>query len=122
MKKRRPKSRRFRAWFKLRERWLLRISRDDVAKHVFEHVRNLGLCALVLGAGHYELQRPISGGLFHWITVGFLFTFGGLLYGINMLNAYEKLKSAGCDKFTLLSLGNFYSLFTFVTINSVLRV
>ena len=41
---------------------------------------------------------------------------------MNMLNAYEKLKAAGCDRFMLLSLGNFYSLFTFVTINSVLRV
>lgn len=114
--------RRFGAWLILRQRRLLRLSRDDVSKHVFEHVRNLGLCALVLGAGHYELQHPISGGgLFHWMALGFFFAFGGLLYSLNMLNAYEKLKNAGYNKHVLLGWGNFYSLFTFVIINSVLR-
>ncbi len=113
--------RRLNAWLTERWRWLRSLSRDDVSKQMFEHVRNLGLCALVLGAGHYELRNPAyEEGPFHWITVSFLFMFGSLLYFLNMLNAYEKLINAGYKKDTLLSLGNFYSLFTFVIINSVL--
>lgn len=38
------------------------LSDDRISKHLFEHVRNLGLCALVFAAGHYELKNPISQG------------------------------------------------------------
>lgn len=120
---RKRKLRRFSAWFSLRRRWIFRISRDDVSRHVFEHVRNLGLSAVVLGAGHYEQRMSIAAdGLFHIIALGFLFGFGSLLYLINMLNAYQKLVAAGCNKNVLLGCGNFYSLFTFLIINSVLRI
>lgn len=102
---------------------MLRVSHDNVSKHIFEHVRNLGLCALVLGAGHFELRQPISdGGLFHWLAVGFFFSFGAFLYLLNMLNAYGKLKASGVNKHMLLGWGNYYSLFTFVIINSVMRL
>lgn len=115
--------RRLGAWFVLRCRWILKISHDSVSKHIFEHVRNLGLCAIVLGAGHYEQRNPFAtGGLLHVIALGFLFAFGSFLYLLNMLNAYEKLKAAGVNKHMLMSWGNFYSVFTFVIINSLLGI
>lgn len=104
-------------------RWVRRISQDDVSKHIFEHVRNLGISAVVLGAAHYEQQHALQGSsIFHILTLVFLFGFGSLLYLINMLNAYQKLVAAGYNKDVLLSWGNFYSLFTFAIINSVARI
>jgi hypothetical protein len=114
--------RRVRSWFAVREAFLLKISADNVSKHIFEHVRNLGLCAIVLGAAHYEQQNPAHEGPFHILTLGFLFTFGSLLYWINIINGYQKLKAAGVNHNVLISLGNFYSLFTYVIINSLMRI
>lgn len=109
-------------WFEVRNALIQKISEDSVSKHIFEHVRNLGLCALILGAGHYELQNPFAPeGPFHVLIIGFLFTFGSLLYWINIVNAYQKMKAAGLNHNLLMGLGNFYGWVTYVVINSVLR-
>lgn len=70
---------RFIAWCISRRRWIFRVSRDDVLKHIFEHVRNLGICAVIFGAGHYEARHPFDGdgGPIHTMAVGFFYVLVG---------------------------------------------
>jgi hypothetical protein len=73
---------------------------DDAAvKTLFDHVRNLGICAVVFGAAAWQFRNfaPDFRLAFVLQIAAFvaLVLFGVFLFAVNMFHGVEKLKRAG---------------------------
>lgn len=69
------------------------IARDDASvKLIFDHIRNLGLCALMVGAADYVLAHPEVFAVAPAFALGsILFVVGGALVILNALHALLKV-------------------------------
>jgi hypothetical protein len=78
-----------------------RVGRDDTAvKLIFDHVRNLGISAVVLGAARWKYRTATSGlGFYVDIFIVALLAFAGLfLFFVNAFHGIGKLRKAGLPK------------------------
>jgi hypothetical protein len=76
-------------------RYFDKYARDDsVVKSVFDHVRNIGLAALVLAASAWKLKHaaPFPGGLFDYLGSTLLGLIGIGLLWMNHENLFHKLR------------------------------
>jgi hypothetical protein len=83
----------------LTQRWML-FATDDVVKGVFDHVRNLGICAAVFGAAAWKWRNMPATGLAHYMDfaiTGVLAAFGIWLFFLNQVHGIVKLDRAGAS-------------------------
>jgi len=77
-------------------RFITKIAENELAvKHIFDNIRNIGLCTLVFGAAGWKMQN-IGNGWLHYFDlslVWFLVITGYLLLWINFHNGLFKIKS-----------------------------
>jgi hypothetical protein len=100
------------------------VSSDDGAiKLLFDHVRNLGICALVFGAamwkfrhlGKYALWQDV----FDIVLMTLLTVFGCFLFVVNQLHAVKKLRAAQQPRWVM---HVFYGTYSLVTVTIILAV
>ena len=59
---------------------------DNALKLLFDHVRNIGLSALVLGAATWKHDHARSGSAVDMVAVGLLYAMGVFLFSVNFYN------------------------------------
>lgn len=93
-------------------RFIEQIAKNDVAvKLIFDNIRNLGLCAVVLGAGGWKAKHLGTGWL-HYFDNGlawFLILAGLLLMWLNIVNGLIKVKESSIPLWVKGVLGGLYA-------------
>jgi hypothetical protein len=76
--------------------FIKRIAADDVAvKLLFDHVRNIGICAVVFGAAFWKYKNIGPDHIFYlvdWIIVALLIVLGMFLFIVNQFHGITKLR------------------------------
>jgi uncharacterized protein YjeT (DUF2065 family) len=97
---------------------LVQIARDDAAvKLIFDHLRNLGLCAVVFGAAVWKFFNLESGWARYldFAIIAFLVALGIALFWINQIHGFSKLRELKQPKWVVALIGQVY-VFLAVTI------
>jgi hypothetical protein len=97
------------------------VSNDVVVKLVFDHIRNLALSALVIGAGKWRISH-ISESWVGYLDIGtgaVLFVVGGALYFLNQLHGQAKIREIGTPFWLELL---FITIYAFVAVMVVLAI
>lgn len=80
--------------------YLDKYARDDsIVKAVFDHLRNMGLVTLILGASAWKEKHIGAGWVAVWdyLTVAVLVFFGFALMWLNHENLFHKLRNSGAS-------------------------
>ena len=90
-----------------------RIARDDIAvKLLFDHVRNIGICAVVFGAAFWKYKNIGTGYVYilDAAIIGLLVVLGLFLFVVNQWHGYAKLQAAQPPRWFLQVIMQIYSL------------
>lgn len=91
-----------------------RIASDDTAvKLLFDHVRNVGICAIVFGAAVWQHNHLEPSGYVRYLQlliVGFLVVFGLFLFLVNQAHGIGKLRAADYPRWLFPAVMHTYSL------------
>jgi hypothetical protein len=95
-------------------RFLRAVAEDDVAvKLLFDHLRNLGIAAVVLGAGVWKFRNAEPRLLYlETLIAGLLGVFGVFLFFVNLFHGIGRLKKAVYPKWVFDLVLSVYSLVT----------
>lgn len=96
---------------------------DQHLKNLFDHVRNLGIAAAVLGAGVWRFNHLVDSGFEHYLQTtqaALAFSMGIWLYGINMYHGGQKLADAAVSHAKRQAASLVYSICTVPMIYSLL--
>jgi len=103
-----------------------RISSDDSAvKLLFDHVRNVGICAVVFGAAAWQYKNLESVGYsyyFQALIIGLLVVFGVFLFFVNQFHGVAKLRSSDYPRWVLPLIMHTYSLVIVTIVLSIVGV
>jgi len=81
------------------ERYVGQFTQEDSFRLIFDHIRNLGICAAVAAAAHWK-YRNVGPGLiayFDFGLAGLLGTLAVWLYLINQSHMFKRMHKAGID-------------------------
>lgn len=94
---------------------------DGAVKALFDHVRNLGIASVVLGAAVWQLQHPGEGIAYYFsmAIVALLGAFAIFLFYVNQFHGMTKLRSAGYPGWVFQVALHTYSLVTVTVIASL---
>jgi len=97
---------------------------DATVKFVFDHIRNLGLCAAVGAAAQWKYQHLPGGSFRHpeLAVVVFLGLLATWLFLMNMTHGLERLRASGVSRKALSFGALFYSTAAVSIIFSILRL
>lgn len=100
------------------------IAANDLAmKLVFDHVRNLGICAAVLAAAAWQIRHigvPWPTQFIGYMTVGVLSLLGFWLFAVNQRHGFLKLLESGVSRQYAVMIGQIYSLASVTLIASII--
>lgn len=99
---------------KSRNLWRAIAEDDDAVKLIFDHVRNLGICAAVFAAAVWQFHH-VDNEFFiaraaGYVAFGFLALIGVWLFFVNQAHGFRKLLEAGIRRETALHIGQLYNL------------
>lgn len=105
------------------EPFIDRIAKNDNAvKTIFDHIRNIGLCAILLAASGWK-YRHFGVGV-QWyvdaVTFAFLLIVSFLLLWLNSVHGLHKLRAATIPKWAKVLIGGSYSALVAAVIMSLL--
>lgn len=95
---------------------------DYVVKTIFDHIRNLGLCAIVFAASGWK-YRHMSAGMEWYVdvsTFALLLLVGFILLWINTVHGMHKLRAAAIPKWLKGLIGGVYGGLAFTIVMSLL--
>lgn len=97
---------------------------DTAMKLVFDHVRNLGICAAVLAAAAWQIrhlgEEPWPIHLIGYATAGVLAVIGFWLFAVNQRHGFLKLLRSGMTRRRAAVIGLIYNLAAVTLIASIL--
>ena len=97
---------------------------DTAIKLLFDHVRNVGICAVVFGAAVWKSRNLGPEYVFYldWFIIFLLVSLGIILFVINQFHAINKLKAIYEKSWRLNAILNIYSLIAVSIIFSLLGI
>jgi hypothetical protein len=98
------------------------VSNDVFVKFVFDHIRNLALSALVIGAGKWRITH-IGDGWLGYLDAGtgaLLFVVGGALFFLNQFHAQAKIREIGTSFWLQLMFITIYALLAVMIVVAIL--
>jgi hypothetical protein len=95
-------------------------SDDSAVKFLFDHVRNLGIVAIVLGAAMWKFRHATQGPLYLELLIAVVLgVFGVFLFFVNQFHGILRLKSAGYPGWVTSLVISAYSVVTVTVIMSI---
>lgn len=97
---------------KLWPRYVSRFSDDEPCKLIFDHIRNLGICAVVGGAAAWKYRNAAAGlgAYFDFAIAGLLAALFLWLFLVNQSHLIKRMYKAGVDSQVVQFFGQVYSL------------
>lgn len=105
--------------------FIRRIAADDVAvKLLFDHVRNIGICAVVFGAAFWKYQNIAPDYIFYldWIIIILLIVLGVFLFLVNQFHGIAKLRQSNNPGWVIHLVMHTYSIIAVTFVFSVFGV
>lgn len=96
---------------------------DQAMKLIFDHVRNLGICAAVLAAAAWQIRNigvPWQTRLIGYATAGVLTALGLWLFAVNQRHGFLKLLESGVSRRRAIVIGQIYNLAAVTLIASII--
>lgn len=97
-------------------------SDDGAMKLLFDHLRNLGVCAAVIAAATWQFNRlgeATPARAIGYVNFGFLTVLGVWLYFVNQAHGLKKLREAGLPQGKILAIGQIHTLVAVTLIASL---
>jgi hypothetical protein len=108
-----------------RDTWIDKIVKNELAyKTIFDNVRNLLVCGIILTSGQFEASHLSSSGFFRWLEIAFvciLYGVGFVLWWINIQYGIRKLREAAVPRCLLAMLGGLYAVLALEVIAFILK-
>jgi hypothetical protein len=97
---------------KLWHRYVSRFSEDAPCKLIFDHIRNLGICAVVGAAAGWKYRNAAPGlmAYFDFAIAGLLAALFLWLFLVNQSHLIKRMHKAGVDSLVVQFFGQIYSL------------
>lgn len=103
-----------------------RVSSDDsTVKLLFDHVRNVGICAVVFGAAAWQYKNLEPEGytyFFQTLIIGLLVVFGLFLFLVNQFHGMARLRLSDYPGWVLPLIMHTYSLVIVTIVVSIVGV
>jgi hypothetical protein len=99
------------------------ITSDEIAmKALFDHVRNIGIIGVVLGASVWKYHNAGDGYVYYFdmVIVVLLAVFGAFLFIVNQLHGVSKLRKSACPGWVIQVVIQTYSIVVVSVIYSLL--
>ena len=109
----------------MRQNFIHRIAQDDASvKLLFDHVRNVGISAVLFGAAFWKYKN-IGPDYIYFLDIAiilFLTLLSSFLFVVNQVHGLIKLKAAQPPKWVLLIILNIYSLIAVTVVMAIVGV
>jgi hypothetical protein len=98
---------------------------DNAVKVLFDHVRNLGICAVVFAATVWKYNNMEESGwiyYFDWLIIILLVALGLFLYIVNQWHGLRKLRESSQPEWLIRVFMNVYSVLSVTIALSIIGV